>query len=92
MKVGSIFGQKLGQVFVMEFAVCGGWPGRKLGVLGRWGSGDYLDEVWKEVAGWSEGNCEVSWCWVAAGMWGDQRWFQWVEWPGDGEGNWLCTG
>ena len=48
---------------------------RKVGVC------DYLDEVWKEVAGWSEGNCEVSWCWVAGGESGDHEVIWVVEWP-----------
>ena len=81
MGVDRISGQWLMQVFVVEFSVCGGWSGWKLGVLGRWRSGDYLDEVWKEVAGWSEGNCEVSWCWVAGGESGDHEVIWVVEWP-----------
>ena len=61
----SVSGLWVEELFVVEFTVCGRWPGWKLGVLGRWRFSESLGGVWREVAGWSGGNCEVGRCWVA---------------------------
>ena len=67
MEVGLISGLKLGQVFVVELAVCGERLGLRSGVLERWDAGECLGRFWWEVAGCGEGNCERSWVGFATG-------------------------
>ena len=87
--VGRISGQRLMQVFVMEFAVCGGWLGSRSGVSGRWMSGGFLGGVWEEATGCGEGNCVVGCLGLTGGVSSDQGSFYVMERQWDGGGRKL---
>ena len=76
LEVGLISGLKLGQVFVVELAVCGERLGLRSGALERWDAGECLGRFWWAVVDWSEGNCERSSGWVCNWLSGDQDVFQ----------------
>ena len=81
-----ISGQRSGQVFVVELAVCGEGKGWRLGAFGRWRLGGYLGGIWEEVAGCGEGNCGVGCVGFTGGVSGDLKVFYVVERQGNGGG------
>ena len=68
LEVGSVSGQKLGQVFVVEFKGCGGWLGSRAEALEKWWIRDCRGGIWEEAADCGEGNGVVGcvglqvWC------------------------------
>ena len=55
-------------MFVVLLSVCGGLLSRRLGVLGRWSSGECWGGVWEDVVDCGRGNYGRGWCWVPVGL------------------------
>ena len=73
--VGTNSGPKVTQVFGVKFGSYGGRGGLMSGALERWESGEFLGGVWKEAAGWSDGNCERKELGCRSGDRGVSGWF-----------------